>query len=237
MPLPPDPPLPPDDAVDPADADLVAYLDGELDEPDARTVESKLALDPTVRARADAYKKTYDLLDYLPRPEPSADFTARTLTRLQPAIAGPVSPFAGQAAGGGRGRVLIWVVLAAVGLAAGFAGHAAVRAVIGPPRVDPDTLPLSDLRVIERLPLYLGVDDLAFVRALDEPDLFGRDARSVEPPAIVPTGQPDLSADDRDQLIRLFLSYPPLRREQLRSPRRSAVGPPADGAATLVRQP
>lgn len=72
-----DTPLP-----DPFEAELVAYLDGELDAADARRVEARLATDPAARAKATALKKTYDLLDYLPQTEPSADFTTRTLLKL-----------------------------------------------------------------------------------------------------------------------------------------------------------
>src|SRR5438132_13136828 len=62
--------------------DLVAYLDGELDEDSARQLEAKLTLDPEARADADALQQTWGLLDYLPRPEPSPSFTHRTLERL-----------------------------------------------------------------------------------------------------------------------------------------------------------
>lgn len=72
-----DEPLP-----DPFEAELVAYLDGELDATNARRVEVRLASDPAARAKASALKKTYELLDYLPRPEPSPDFTTRTLHKL-----------------------------------------------------------------------------------------------------------------------------------------------------------
>src|ERR1051326_3381148 len=61
---------------------LVAYLDNDLDEPVARTVEAKLNLDPAVRAEADQMKLAWDLLDYLPRPEPSPGFAGRTMSRL-----------------------------------------------------------------------------------------------------------------------------------------------------------
>src|ERR1700676_3083783 len=65
-------------------ADLVAFLDGELKGEAARALETKLSLDPTARAEAEALKRTWDLLDYLPKPEPSPSFTKRTLEKLAP---------------------------------------------------------------------------------------------------------------------------------------------------------
>ena len=74
------------------DTELIAYLDGELDAASSVRVEARLARDPAARAAAEAYKKSYDLLDYLPKPEPRPDFTARTITRLQPiTVASPVA--------------------------------------------------------------------------------------------------------------------------------------------------
>jgi len=70
---------------DPFEAELVAYLDGELDPVAARRIELRLAADPSARAKAAALKKTFDLLDYLPKPEPSPTFTTRTLDKL-PAV-------------------------------------------------------------------------------------------------------------------------------------------------------
>src|ERR1700676_4895709 len=63
-------------------ADLVAYLDGELDEAASQDFEARLSREPQLRAEAEALKKTWELLDYLPRPEPSGGFTHRTLERL-----------------------------------------------------------------------------------------------------------------------------------------------------------
>src|SRR5262249_54858916 len=64
--------------------DLVAYLDGELTGEPARALERKLSLNPDARAEAEALRRTWELLDFLPRPEPSADFTHRTLSRVAP---------------------------------------------------------------------------------------------------------------------------------------------------------
>jgi len=67
---------------DPFEAELVAYLDGELDLAAARKVEARLARDGAARARAAELKKSFDMLDYLPRPDPSPTFATRTLDKL-----------------------------------------------------------------------------------------------------------------------------------------------------------
>ena len=50
---------------------LVAYLDGELDEAAVRSLEARLARDPQARQELEALKRSWEMLDYLPRPEPS----------------------------------------------------------------------------------------------------------------------------------------------------------------------
>lgn len=87
LPLPDEPAPPPD----PFEAELVAYLDGELEPVAARTVEARLAKDPAARRKAAELQKTFELLDFLPKPEPSANFTTRTLDRL-PAVAPSATP-------------------------------------------------------------------------------------------------------------------------------------------------
>ena len=161
------------DGPDPEDADLIAYLDGELDSPGAADVEDRLALDSAARARAEAYKKSYDLLDYLPRREPSPDFTTRTLTKLQPlpspsggsaVAAGGSGPRAADPAGRPRQRSWALPLLAAAVVAAvgGFAAHASLRPYLNPP----ERLDLDDLQMIEHLPLYVAVDDLDYLRPI-----------------------------------------------------------------------
>jgi hypothetical protein len=216
---------PPDDvAGDPADADLIAFLDGELAGPDAARVEDKLALDPTARAKAEAYKKTYDLLDYLPRPEPSPDFATRTLTKLQPALSGSgLGATAGYAGSGevvpltprrSRVGVLAWVAAAVVAVAGGFGAHAGLRPYVDPPRPGEELL-FSDHRVIERLPLYVAVDDLEFLKQLDDPDLFAPEPATA--PAAPRPGSADAPPANREELTALFKSFPTARQQQLRT--------------------
>jgi hypothetical protein len=74
----------PEKRLTPAErANLVAYLDGELGEAEARVITSKLTSSPTARREVEVLEKTWELLEYLPRPKAPGDFTARTMTEVQ----------------------------------------------------------------------------------------------------------------------------------------------------------
>jgi anti-sigma factor RsiW len=145
-------------------ADLVAYLDGELGGEAARKVEARVAQDPNVRAEADALKRTWDLLDFLPKPEPSPDFTHRTLERLEPVrqadLRRPRRFWRRAFLGGGWAAAL---VLAALGGYAGFNRLA--------PREPGDRELVRDLGVIESKRLLEPVEDLEELEQLAR--LFG----------------------------------------------------------------
>jgi anti-sigma factor RsiW len=61
---------------------LVAYLDGELNEAEARAIATKLTQSPTARREVEILEKTWELLEYLPRPGASETLTERTLTAI-----------------------------------------------------------------------------------------------------------------------------------------------------------
>jgi anti-sigma factor RsiW len=61
-------------------SNLVAYLDGELNDAQARTIATKLTQSLTARKEVEALQKTWELLDLLPKPKASDDFAARTLS-------------------------------------------------------------------------------------------------------------------------------------------------------------
>ncbi len=149
--------------------DLVAFLDGELTGEAARSLETKLSLDPAARAEAEALKRTWDLLDFLPKPEPSPTFTNRTLEKLA-----PVPTTALRKEGPRRRPWLRYVGWAAALAVAASLGFLAVGWT--GPRDDPDRDLTRDLRVIENKRLYDRVDDLDYLKSLDQPDLFGDDA-------------------------------------------------------------
>jgi anti-sigma factor RsiW len=153
-------------------ADLVAYLDGELDGDAARALEARLSKDGAVRTEADLLKQTYDLLDLLPRPEPSPTFTTRTLERLTP-VKG-TRP--GQAGSGPRWRAwLLGVGWAAALVLAFLTGMGIVRYALG--RHEPDDRDLArELRLIENRGVYELGDNIEFLKQLSQPDLFGDDS-------------------------------------------------------------
>ena len=152
-------------------ADLVAYLDGELDEEASRALESKLSLDPKARAEADSLKRTWDLLDFLPRPEPSPSFTHRTMDRLTPVKTSPLR----LGLGDGAWRWAFAAGWAAALLVSAAVGYSGMKWWQTRARTHRDQDLVRDLRIIENKRLYDHADDIEFVRQLDHPDLFGDD--------------------------------------------------------------
>ena len=86
----PDPPI--DQPPAPDEHNLVAYLDGELDDDAAMQVEQQLATQPEVRQNVDRLARTWDLLDLLPSHKASAAFTEKTLTQIQAKVVSGASP-------------------------------------------------------------------------------------------------------------------------------------------------
>jgi anti-sigma factor RsiW len=173
----PDPQLP----ADASRAELIAYLDGELDAVAQQRVEARLSLDPKARAEADAFKRTWDLLDYLPRPEPSPDFTERTLDRVS--VIRPAGSVASVAARAWFRRpaagYAAWAAATLLALVVGYQATPPARPLT-PAEIDPDADPLltREPRVVEYLPLYLAAENLDYLIALDQSDLFSDDAPS-----------------------------------------------------------
>jgi anti-sigma factor RsiW len=148
-------------------ANLTAYLDGELDEAATQALEAKLNQDPEARAEVEALKRTWSLLDFLPKPQASTDFTHRTIDRLEIEKRKPVStaimprPTCGRWAGR-----LAWTTAAAVLLVVGF--------LLGQRMgTRHDDAIVKQLDVIQRWRNYETIDDIELLKALDHPDLFG----------------------------------------------------------------
>jgi anti-sigma factor RsiW len=149
---------------------LIAYLDGELDEEAARRVETRLNLDPNTRLEAESLKRAWNMLDYLPRAEPSSTFTHRTLERV--ALQTGKLPWYGRKPWAALGWAAAVLAAAAIGFAASRLGGPASP---GPPLDPPDLEEqmAKHFGVIQRIRAYENVDDVEFLRALAQPDLFG----------------------------------------------------------------
>jgi anti-sigma factor RsiW len=154
--------------------ELVAFLDGELDEKRARAVSARISLDPRIRAEADALRQAWDMLEYLPQAEPSASFTHRTLERLAVTRRGQ----AGQVRSSPWRRRLVVLGWAAALLLSGGLTFSLVRWSSTPPTPSPPPAEIEEqltrhLHVIQNQHLYELAGDLETLEALDRPDLFG----------------------------------------------------------------
>jgi anti-sigma factor RsiW len=142
-------------------ADLVAYLDGELDAKTKSAIEARLRADPRARAEVDAMSRVWELLDYLPQPQPSPTFTHRTLERIT-----GLRPAARR-----RPAWLLGLGWAAGLLLAAGASFAGVYWLL--PRDKTDAALARDLRILENRRLYEPVEDIDYLWELGRPDLFG----------------------------------------------------------------
>jgi len=166
-------------------AELVAYLDGELDEVSTQAVEARIASDPETRAELDALKQTWGLLDFLPQASPSPNFTNRTIERLTIETEAP--PAAPPPADTAWITLVGWAaaILLAVGL--GYGAMAYYWKGVGKDSGDPSKNgqpihpePIADadlplvrhLRIAERWRAYENAGDIAFAKQLNHPDLF-----------------------------------------------------------------
>jgi anti-sigma factor RsiW len=152
--------------------DLIAYLDGEADAKTARSIEAKLATDAEARKEAEALKRAWDMLDYLPRPEPSANFTNRTMERVSTQMA---------VIQGRRQQIRPWLLglgWAAAILIAAIGGFAGTSIFIKQNDNRLDQQLVHELPSIQNARTFEHVDDIDFLHKLanpNDPDLFGDD--------------------------------------------------------------
>jgi hypothetical protein len=156
-------------------SELVAYLDGELDDAATQAVEAKLATNSEARAELDELKQTWGLLDLLPKASPSPNFTHRTMERLTLEKGGRSGSKTLPMQGSGMLARAAWAAAILVALGGGY--YAANQ--LWNPSPDPITEDemelIRHLRIAEKWRYYENADDLDFVKKLNNPDLFGDD--------------------------------------------------------------
>jgi anti-sigma factor RsiW len=148
-------------------ADLVAYLDGELPEAHTRHISTKLTQSATARREIEILQKTWELLDYLPRPPAPPELSERTVSRIrrlevQSSAWEPV--LASWSAQGAR----LVAYLIALGLSLGC-GYAVTRWVWP----DPTERVARDLTLAEHLDEYLEAGSFEFLNQLAASKEFG----------------------------------------------------------------
>lgn len=160
------PPSSPD--ADDLQAELVAYLDGELDHAAAQRVERRLSEDADYRRRLQQLQRAWDLLDQLPRVEASDTFATTTVQMVALTASAEVDRTVEIKT---RRRRVQRGLQIAVGLAALAIGFVAVRSR----QQAPERRFLNDLPVVESVDLYLAADELEFVRQLEAAELFAQE--------------------------------------------------------------
>ena len=144
---------------------LVAYLDGELNEQDMQKLDDVLRQHPDARTNVEELRQTWDLLDVLPRPAVTEAFSAQTLATIhviqdeEPTRATPW-PRRGLLA-------LLLTILLTI---------SAVTGVLLADRWQPDPAVklITQLSVVERLEAYNEIGDLGFLEALGDTKRFPR---------------------------------------------------------------
>ena len=150
---------------EPLRAELVAYLDNELDPSTRERLEQRLSEDGDYRRELQQLQRTWDLLDSLPRAEVDEGFTRSTVEMVAVSAAEDVEQ--GQQAVVKRKRVG-WFVAGGGVIAASLIGYFVTQQFASAPN---ERL-LRDLPVIENLDLYKHADSVEFLRKLDQAGLF-----------------------------------------------------------------
>ncbi len=150
---------------------FVAYLDGELPPDDVKGLERVLADSPVARKDIESLVRTYEMLDMLPRPQATVEFTQKTMATVKLSdMQTDVTQTAwykglrlGFVAAGGL------LLLAATGLVAYTAAN----------RWAPtdDDLKLRDLQVIKNLDDYSQAESYEFLERLERSSTLMQEIR------------------------------------------------------------
>lgn len=151
-------------------ANLVAYLDGELNETEAHVLGTKITQSVTARREIDSLKKTWELLDFLPRNEPPDDFSSRTATLALQQVPGRGDWLADA---GGRFAPIVTRVAVLLGVAAATATLGFALTWWAWP--DPSARLVRDLPIAEHLDELREVRSLEFLRLLESSPHFTED--------------------------------------------------------------
>jgi len=147
--------------------DLVAYLDGELDEQRTRELDQVLAASEVARHEIEMLTRTWSMLETLPQQTASNDFASRTVASVK----------IEEQPGTAEIHVVAAEVLRRTAITLGWLA-AAVAAAVGGFLLTSEWIPvpheplLRDLPIVENLDVYSEIGSVEFLRALDEADVL-----------------------------------------------------------------
>lgn len=147
-------------------ANLVAYLDGELNAAEARAISVKYDNSPTVRREIDSLKQTWNFLESLPKPQAGDAFATRTASLVTQMAQNEEQFYAGawttlKAAA----RESAWIALIAL---SGVAAYASARWIWPDSSARLD----EDLTILENLESYRVVGSFEFLQELEDSPHF-----------------------------------------------------------------
>lgn len=146
--------------------DLVAYLDGELDQATHEMIEASLAQNQVARHDLNQLSRAYDLLNFLPTATPQADLTQRTMSRIE--VRSSQVWEAGKIWSPGIRRFFLGMIWCAILCAVAAGSYQASRNFIPAPA----DLLLQDLPVILKADRYSVIESTTFLRALHDQGVF-----------------------------------------------------------------
>jgi hypothetical protein len=179
--------------------ELVAYLDGELDDAACERVERRLAADAEYRRELRRLERTWDCLDQLPETQVDEIFTRSTIEMVALAASQEIEQTRQTAP---RRRLARAILLAGGLFLALLVGFAATTALWP----DPTRQLVRDLPLLEHLEQYRSLDDVEFLRALAAAGLF---ADAPAPSSRAATAFPPHESDDWNDRRRWVRELPP----------------------------
>jgi hypothetical protein len=148
-------------------ADLVAYVDGELPETHSRIISTKLTKSATARREVEMLQKTWEMLDYLPRPQVTERFSEKTVSNIRRLELQGHSWEPALVAWSARlGRVALYLIVAGAFLGLGYS----LTRWVWP---DKTTRLVRDLTLADHLDEYLEIGSFEFLSQLSESRDFG----------------------------------------------------------------
>ena len=149
---------------------LVAYLDGELDEAESRAIATKLTQSVTARREIEVLQKTWELLEHLPLPRASESLSQRTLGEIERI---DISGGRRLTSASATARNAAGLLLAVLASAACFVVALVIVRWAVP---DPSARLVRDLGIAEHFDEYREVSTIEFLERLDKSPEFANDS-------------------------------------------------------------